>query len=461
MTKSLNKTVWIKWIIAILIPMLLFLVPVTELFTADIRLFLVITLFMMIVIAMELVPVLMSAIFLPALYILTQIADPSTALTAWTKPLPFMLVGAFILAMGLAECGLLHRLAYSILAKTGGTYKGILIGILGASLLLTFMTSGSADTIMVAFVFGICVALNLGNSKTAAGITMVSAICCVDGCLFIFKPSNMAVLIGSAQSVLGEEFNIAYTQFFLQNWPWLIALVLFVLGMCRFWKPDIPISGKEYFLAERQKLGKMTVKEKKGLAISVLIILLLLTSSITGLSGEWILALVPWVMFLPGINVATEESIKGVKFPVIFFAVACMSIGFVAGSLGIGPLITQAVAPMIRNISNNWFFAGASALFGTVLNFLLTPLAMMGVGIAPIAQVLTDIGVNPLLGIYAMYLSCNLVFLPYESTAFLVFYSFGTVKLKDFVKICAAKAIFFLVWLLVVMIPYWSLIGIR
>ena len=455
-----SPMIWLKWLIAIVIPALLFLIPVGDVFTAPIRLFFVVTLFMMIVIALELVPILMSAIFLPALYILLQIAPAETALSAWTKPLPFMLVGAFILAMGLAECGLLQRLAYGILAKTGGTYRGILLGILAASLLLTFMTSGSADTVMVAFVFGICVALKLGNSKTAAGITMVSAICCVDGCLFIFKPSNMSVLIGGAQSALGEGFNITYAQFFLHNWPWIIALVLFVLGMCKFWKPDLPINGKEYFQEEYKKLGKMSPREIKGLVISIVIILLLLTTNFTGFSGEWILALVPWVMFIPGISVATEESIKGVKFPVIFFAVACMSIGFVAGGLGIGPLITQAVTPLIQGLSNHWLFAGAAALLGTLLNFLLTPLAMMGVGTAPLVEIASSMGIDPLLGLYAFYLSCNLVFLPYESTAFLVFYSFGTVKLKHFAQICAAKFVFFMLWMLVVMIPYWNLIGV-
>ncbi len=455
-----SSAVYIKWLVALVIPALLFLIPVGETFTSSIRLFFAITLFMMLIIAMELVPVLMSAILLPAGYVLLGVADLSTAFSAWTKPLPYMLVGAFVLAMGLSECGLLQRIAYGILAKTGGTYRGILLGILAASLLLTFMTSGSADTVMVAFVFGICVALQLGNSKTAAGITMASAICCVDGCLFIFKPSNMSVLLSGAQSVLGEDYTITYAQFFLHNWPWIIALVLFVLGMCKFWKPDVPINGKEYFEQELKKLGKMSAREIKALVIAIIIVLLLLTAGVTGLTSEWILALVPWVMFLPGINVATEETIKGIKFPVIFFAAACMSIGFVAASLGVGPLITQAITPVISGLTNHWLLAGASALLGTVLNFLLTPLAMMGVGTAPIVTIFTNMGINPLLGMYSFYLACNLVFLPYESTAFLVFYSFGTVKLKDFVKICVAKAIFFLAWLLIVMVPYWSLLGI-
>ena len=118
-TTRRSPVVLLKWLVAIVVPALLFLIPIGDVFTAPIRLFFVVTLFMMIVIALELVPILMSAIFLPALYILLQIAPAETALSAWTKPLPFMLVGAFILAMGLAECGLLQRLAYGILAKTG------------------------------------------------------------------------------------------------------------------------------------------------------------------------------------------------------------------------------------------------------------------------------------------------------------------------------------------------------
>ena len=190
------------------------------------------------------------------------------------------------------------------------------------------------------------------------------------------------------------------------------------------------------------------------------VIILLLTTHLTGFSGEWILALVPWVMFLPGIRVATEEFIKGVKFPVIFFAAACLSIGFVAGSLGIGPLLTQPITPLIGGLSNHWLFAGAAALPGTLLNFLLAPLAIMGVGTAPLMELLTGMGISPLLGLYAFYLSCNLVFLPCESTAFLVFYSFGTVKLRHFVQICLAKFVFVLLWLLATMIPDWHLIGI-
>ena len=99
-TTRRSPVVLLKWLVAIVVPALLFLIPIGDVFTAPIRLFFVVTLFMMIVIALELVPILMSAIFLPALYILLQIAPAETALSAWTKPLPFMLVGAFILPWG-------------------------------------------------------------------------------------------------------------------------------------------------------------------------------------------------------------------------------------------------------------------------------------------------------------------------------------------------------------------------
>ena len=73
-TTRRSPVVLLKWLVAIVVPALLFLIPIGDVFTAPIRLFFVVTLFMMIVIALELVPILMSAIFLPALYILLQIA---------------------------------------------------------------------------------------------------------------------------------------------------------------------------------------------------------------------------------------------------------------------------------------------------------------------------------------------------------------------------------------------------
>ena len=47
-----SPIILIKWLFAILIPALLFLIPTSDTFTATMRLFFIITLFMMIVIAM-------------------------------------------------------------------------------------------------------------------------------------------------------------------------------------------------------------------------------------------------------------------------------------------------------------------------------------------------------------------------------------------------------------------------
>ena len=422
--------------------------------------FVVITVFMMMIIAMELVPTIMASVFLPALYVLSGIADAPTVFSGWTQPIPFMLVGAFVLALGLKECGLLDRIAYGILAKTGGTYKGILLGIAAASIILSFLTSANADAIMVAFTFGICVALNLGCSKASSGIMMVGAIVCADVCLAVFKPANMSITLANAKVALGESFDIGWSEFLVHNWPWLIAVILFVLGLCKFWKPDVPFSGREYFQDEYQKLGKMTMQEKKGLVIALIILVLLLTAQVTGLNSQWILALVPWIMFLPGVNVATEKSLKDVKFPVVFFAVACISIGSVAAAIGIGGFVANALTPILNGIHNNFLLAGIVFVISTILNFFMTPFAMIGVAITPICTILNELGLSPYVGLYAFGLGVETVFLPYESVAFLLFYAFGSIRLRDFVKICAWKALFLGVWLLLVMVPYWNLIGI-
>lgn len=146
---------------------------------------------------------------------------------------------------------------------------------------------------------------------------------------------------------------------------------------------------------------------------------MLLTTNLTGFSGEWILALVPWVMFIPGISVATEESIKGVKFPVIFFAVACMSIGFVAGGAGDRSAHHPDGHASDRGTVQPLAVCRGSGPAGYGAQLPAYPAGYDGSGDRTLVEIASSMGINPLLGLYAFYLSCNLVFLPYESTAFL------------------------------------------
>lgn len=72
---SISKKDALKWLVAVAIPLIIWLMPVTETFTVQIRLFLMITIFAIAAMVMNLLPNMLVAIILPTLY----------AATAWRR----------------------------------------------------------------------------------------------------------------------------------------------------------------------------------------------------------------------------------------------------------------------------------------------------------------------------------------------------------------------------------------
>ena len=95
-----------------------------------------------------------------------------------------------------------------------------------------------------------------------------------------------------------------------------------------------------------------------------------------------------------------------------------------------------------------------------VLNFLLTPLAILAGFSEPIAQIAAGLGLNPVGALYSLFLGCDQVLLPYEYLTYMIFYGFGLIKLTDFMKVLGLKMALATVLLAVVMIPWWHFVGV-
>jgi sodium-dependent dicarboxylate transporter 2/3/5 len=59
----------VKWAIALIIPLLVYLIPTTDVFTLKIKLFFVCTLFPILLAAFDLLPMIVYALLFPLLYI--------------------------------------------------------------------------------------------------------------------------------------------------------------------------------------------------------------------------------------------------------------------------------------------------------------------------------------------------------------------------------------------------------
>jgi di/tricarboxylate transporter len=164
-------------------------------------------------------------------------------------------------------------------------------------------------------------------------------------------------------------------------------------------------------------------------------------------------------MYLPGIRVGTEDDIKRINFSLLFFVTACMAIGAASNVLGIGKIIAQYSTPMME-ASGSMFTLVLVWVLSVVSNFIMTPLAIWAAFTAPLAEIALSVDINPFSFYYVINMATNQIILPYEYALVLIYFSFGLIRLQDFVKFFSIKMVFNIIFIVLIMIPYWKFIGL-
>ena len=90
----------------------------------------------------------------------------------------------------------------------------------------------------------------------------------------------------------------------------------------------------------------------------------------------------------------------------------------------------------------------------------MTPLAIMATFAGPAVQIAQDLGMDPLPLLYTIQNGCDQVLLPYEYFTYLFVFSFGIISTPDFMKFFGIKMVLSLIYLLVLAVPYWMLLGL-
>lgn len=450
-----------KWGISLLIPFIIWRIPCTDIFTKEIRMFLVLSIALILVVAFDLFDnMFIPAFLLPVGFYLTGTVPLNIAYGSWTQIVLYVIMAAFILSAVLEEVGLLRRMAYWCILKFGGSYIGVYWGTFFACMLVSMATFGNGYVLMAAFCYGICKALGLQKSKESALIMMAGLVGTVTTRIFIWTPQKVG-LIEVGVSTIIPGFTIPWSQLLLHMFPVALFCIGLLLLFSRLFKlKEVSnVNGKAFFQEEYHKLGKMSIKEKKAAFVLGLLTLYLLTNPIHGYNVFYgFLVIVP-LFFFPGINVGTRESIKSVDFGMIFFVSSCLGIGTVGGYLGIGQILSDMLVPVLQPFGPV-VCVFAILIFGIAINFILTPTAMLTALPGPLTQVALDLGMNPLPFMYCLLGSCDMIFLPYEYVPFLIFFSFGLMSIGDFIKLSAIKISLYFITTGLLLIPLWKLLNL-
>lgn len=257
--RKTNPKTLIMWICVIAAPIIVMLIPTQGVFTPQLRTFSAITLTAILLFAFNILPNFVVAVALPVSYMLLNVAEPNIAFAAWFSNIPWMFMGGFLLANVLERIGLLNRVAFWSIIKTGGTYSGILWGLAIAGIILNLIAPGKAYVPMAALSFGICKALNFEKSRESAGIMMGGFFASWFPTFFLYNPT-FAIMPSLGKEV--APVQITWLQYFINNIPfvlWLAVCIFMVIKLC---KPKNRLILRIMPFRSTQNLEKYPLKKK-------------------------------------------------------------------------------------------------------------------------------------------------------------------------------------------------------
>lgn len=461
-TSSKYSTTYIlKWAFTLGLTFAIFMIPTGELFTPVLRSFFCITIFIILVVAFDFFPTIIPAILLPSLYLICEVAPAAVSFGGWINTTSWMIFGAMVLANILEECNLLPRIAYWVILRCGGKFTGIMFGIFFAGVAMNLLTFCQAFILMMVFGYGIVKALDLKPGIPAA-LLCFAAMLGGEGApsSFMYNPGYLALAESGIQQVI-PGFTAVWYEMLLYNGIILLFFLLFLFGLSVVYKTKNIhlVGGREYFETQYKALGTISGNEKKACFVLALLVIYLFTTPWHKQPAAYGFMILPYLLFLPGIDVATTKSIEKINFGIFFFIAGCLCIGTVGGAVGFGKLISTIAIPILENTSPLVTFL-VILFFGMICNLFMTPYAMMAGLSLPFAQIAVDLGMNPMASVMALVISTDMIFMPYEVAPYLLMFGFGMISLKHFIQFNAVKTLLTFVFFAAVMYPLWTILGL-
>lgn len=144
----------------------------------------------------------------------------------------------------------------------------------------------------------------------------------MDANYFIYSPDFISILYNAAEPV--AKIVPSYPSFFKDNAVFLLGNYLTAAAIGRYCRPTTPLSGREKFEQELAALGRLSVKEWKIIVVLAALVVFLFTHQYHHIDMVYGFIFAPMILYLPGMNVGTQQDLKDVQFSVLFFIIACM-----------------------------------------------------------------------------------------------------------------------------------------
>jgi sodium-dependent dicarboxylate transporter 2/3/5 len=379
------------------------------------------------------------------------------ATQAYSNPVVFLFLGGFILAIALEKHRLHERIALKIIAATGSTANGIILGFSLATALMSMWISNTAAAMMMMPVAASVVALTKRDPNFATALMLSVA--------YSASIGGMATLIGSPPNMIAaglyqERYQTELT--FLEWTKFGLPTAIVLLAVCYIFltrvlypseKSEVGGAGK---LLDREisELGPRTSAQRRILYVFGLVALLwvlrpLLHSLIIGiLPNTWAKLTLfddTTIALIGGLLMFTLTSGPGDRSPILTWEDArCLPWGilllFGSGLCLADGLETVGVVKLIGQVLSGqgnlslWALLLLFTAIAIFLTELLSNVALATVMVPIMFGIADTRGLDPLLLAIAITLGASCGFaLPISTPPNAILYSSGHIKMKQIV----------------------------
>ena len=152
----------------------------------------------------EVVPIPITSLF-PLIFLpLFNVADPTTVGAFYGRPIIFLFLGGFILAMGLQQSGIHKRIALRIIYLIGSKPSLVVLGFMISSGFLSMWISNTAS-VMVMLPIALSVIESAKENKIPAAMITSFSVCIMLGIAYAADIGGMATIIGTPPNLVFIE----------------------------------------------------------------------------------------------------------------------------------------------------------------------------------------------------------------------------------------------------------------
>jgi sodium-dependent dicarboxylate transporter 2/3/5 len=279
-------------------------------------------------------------------------------------------------------------------------------------------------------------------------------------------------IIAGAAAITGRgliekvgHVEVLWSQWFLAYLPSDIVTILVAWRLTLWLYPPEQASlpgGVAFLREELDKMGPLTIMEKKSLALMLLAVGLWMTDFLHHISPAMIGLGIGLLAALPGLGVLTVEDLKRVNYLGVFFVASAVGMGKVLSATKGLDVLTNILfswmEPLVTNVYRSTFVLYWTGFVYHI--FLASEVSMLGTSMPLLMTFANSHGLNPLaLGMIWTFSSGGKIFV-YQSAVLIVGYAYGYFEARDMFRLGLCMSIVDSLLLLVVAPFYWPLIGI-